>query len=140
MFNYEEMLQILYIKCLKKAIFHVLNTLYRCRENEREFKMGISNFQCNIHSMILQKSQYNLQLMRIQDQRSAITAELDDVINTSEAWYKDPKVKALQAKEDDFDSQIEEMETKLNAIEANLESLQKQKSNNIKDDVPSLSL
>lgn len=102
--------------------------------------MGISNFQYNIHSMLSQKTKMNAQLMKIQDQRAAITAELDQVMKTSEAWYKDPKVKTLQAKEDDFDKQIEEMETKLQSIEANLESLQKQKSNNIKADVPQLSL
>lgn len=102
--------------------------------------MGISNFECNIHSMIAQKNSMNKELMRIQDKRSAITAEINQRMNTTEAWYKDEKIKQLQLQEDAFDDEIQQMETKLQAIESNLESIQKQKSSNIKSDVPQLSL
>lgn len=114
--------------------------LYIHVENEREFNMGIANFQANIHSMINMKNKMNSELMKIQDSKAAVTAEISLKMKTSEAWYKDNTIKDLQAQDDEFQSQIDQMETKLKAIESNLEAIQKQKSNNIKADVPQLSL
>lgn len=121
------------------AILHGLKTLYRCRENERENKMGISCFQLNIYAMTDKISKINKQLMSISDQRGEITTELNGIIGNSESWYKDPSVKLLQSKDDQLDMEQKNIESQLKALEASLENLEKQKQENIKSGVAKLS-
>ena len=134
------MLRKIYIKWSKKAILHGFNTLYKCRENEREKKMGIACFQLNIFAMTAQKSKINLQLMSISDERDAINTQLNGIIKNSTNWYKDPAVQLLQQQDDQLDNEQKNIESQLKALEASIEAFEKQKENNTKNEVPQLSL
>ena len=99
--------------------------------------MGISCFQLNIFAMTSQKSKIEKQMMSINDERDIVTAQLGKAYK-KEDWYKDANVKLLQSQDDRLDQELGQLETQLKAIQNNLESLEKQKENNIKNGVAKL--
>ena len=135
------MLQIIYKNETKKAIFFKSNTLYKCRENEREKKMGIACFQLNIWALNQTKTVKSRKAMQISDKRDMVTTRLAKRMQeVGGEWFKDPDVKMLQNDENDLDNELKLIETVIKDIDEKLVKYEKQKEDNIKKEVPSLSL
>ena len=102
--------------------------------------MGFGNFQANIFNLTKAQSKLNKQIMHITNQRDIITARITALMADGVDSSVDPEIKLLQYQDNSLDMEQKSIETQLSVITENLEKIEKQQEDNIKKEVPKLSL
>ena len=95
--------------------------------------MGIACPQLSVFMYVAQRNDLEAQIARISESRAILSYELNNLMRNEE-WYKDPRVKLVQIKDNNFDMEQKRLETNLKAVVTNLEAQEKLVSNNVKEE------